>query len=156
METQDTTKSYSSINEVVEWQIFQIRNVTCILHPSLYLRFSWRKTICKPSLWIFFSSSSLGLVCRVVDFNFDGFKFIRVDGTCFWCRVYELFACVCSVAQLCPTLHDLLDCSPPGSSVHGVLQAKILEWVPYPTLGDPKPRWFSVFVFFSISLTVLH
>ena len=33
------------------------------------------------------------------------------------------------VAQSCPTLCDLMDCSPPGSSVHGILQAKILEWV---------------------------
>ena len=33
------------------------------------------------------------------------------------------------VAQLCPTLCDLMDCSPPGSSVHAILQARILEWV---------------------------
>ena len=33
------------------------------------------------------------------------------------------------VAQLCPTLCDRMDCSPPGSSVHGILQARILEWV---------------------------
>ena len=33
------------------------------------------------------------------------------------------------VAQPCPTLCDPIDCSPPGSSVHGVLQARILEWV---------------------------
>ena len=32
-------------------------------------------------------------------------------------------------AQPCPTLLDSLDCSPPGFSVHGILQAKILEWV---------------------------
>ena len=32
-------------------------------------------------------------------------------------------------AQLCPTLCDLMDCSPPGSSVHGILQASILELV---------------------------
>ena len=31
--------------------------------------------------------------------------------------------------QLCPTLCDPIDCSPPGSSVHGSLQARILEWV---------------------------
>ena len=31
--------------------------------------------------------------------------------------------------QSCPTLSELVDCSPPGSSVHGILQAKILEWV---------------------------
>ena len=32
------------------------------------------------------------------------------------------------VAQSCPTLSDPMDCSPPGSSVHGVFQAKVLEW----------------------------
>ena len=29
----------------------------------------------------------------------------------------------------CPTLCDPMDCSPPGSAVHGILQARILEWV---------------------------
>ena len=33
------------------------------------------------------------------------------------------------VAQLCPTLCDPVDCSPPGSSVRGIVQARILEWV---------------------------
>ena len=33
------------------------------------------------------------------------------------------------VAQSCPTLYYPVDCSPPGSSVHGILQARILEWV---------------------------
>ena len=33
------------------------------------------------------------------------------------------------VAQSCPTLCDPVDCSPPGSSVHGILQARMLEWV---------------------------
>ena len=32
------------------------------------------------------------------------------------------------VAQLCPTLSDPMDCSPPGSTVHGILQARTLEW----------------------------
>ena len=32
------------------------------------------------------------------------------------------------VAQSCPTLHDPMDCSPPGSSVHGIFQARVLEW----------------------------
>ena len=32
------------------------------------------------------------------------------------------------VAQSCPTLRDLMDCSPPGSSVHGIFQARVLEW----------------------------
>ena len=32
------------------------------------------------------------------------------------------------VAQSCPTLSDPIDCSPPGSSIHGIFQAKVLEW----------------------------
>ena len=32
------------------------------------------------------------------------------------------------VAQLCLTLRDPMDCSPPGSSVHGICQARVLEW----------------------------
>ena len=36
------------------------------------------------------------------------------------------------VTQSCPTLHDPMDCSPPGSSVHAILQARILEWVAIP------------------------
>ena len=36
---------------------------------------------------------------------------------------------VSEVAQSCLTLCDPIDCGPPGSSVHGILQARILEWV---------------------------
>ena len=32
------------------------------------------------------------------------------------------------VTQLCPTLRDPMDCSFPGSSVHGIFQARVLEW----------------------------
>ena len=32
------------------------------------------------------------------------------------------------VAQLCPTLSDPMDCSLPGSSAHGIFQARVLEW----------------------------
>ena len=42
--------------------------------------------------------------------------------------------CVCAKSQqLCPTLYDPTDCSPPGFSVHGILQARILEWVSMPS-----------------------
>ena len=41
-----------------------------------------------------------------------------------------------SVAQSCPTLCNPRDCSSPGSSVHGILQARILEWVAIPFPGD--------------------
>ena len=42
----------------------------------------------------------------------------------------EKDCCHCHlVAKLCLTLCDPMDCSPSGSSVHGILQARILEWV---------------------------
>ena len=42
--------------------------------------------------------------------------------------------------QSCPTLCDPIDCSPPGYSVHGILQARILEWVAMPSPGNiPDP-----------------
>ena len=40
------------------------------------------------------------------------------------------------VAQSCPTHSDPRDCSLPGSSVHGILQARILEWVAISSSGD--------------------
>ena len=40
------------------------------------------------------------------------------------------------VAQLCPTLCDPMDCSLPGSSVLGILQARILDWVAIPSSRD--------------------
>ena len=40
-----------------------------------------------------------------------------------------IYVRVCPVAQLCLTLCDPMDCSLPGSSVHGIFQARILEWV---------------------------
>ena len=45
------------------------------------------------------------------------------------------------VAQSCLTLCDPMDCSPPGSSIHGILQARILEWVAISfSRGSSRPR----------------
>ena len=43
--------------------------------------------------------------------------------------------------QSSPDTSDAMDCSPPGSSVHGILQARILEWVVLPSSrGSSQPR----------------
>ena len=45
------------------------------------------------------------------------------------------------VTQSCPTLCDLMDCSLPGSSLHGIVQAKILEWIAISfSRGSSRPR----------------
>ena len=53
----------------------------------------------------------------------------------------EIVHCVLSnlnleVAKLCLTLSDPVDWNSPGSSIHGVLQARILEWLPFLSPGD--------------------
>ena len=48
---------------------------------------------------------------------------------------------LCACAQSCLTLCDSMDCSPPDDSVHGIFQARILEWVAISySRGSPLPR----------------
>ena len=52
----------------------------------------------------------------------------------------ELSGHCAKLLQSCLTLCDPTDCIPPGSSVHGIFQARILEWVAFPSPGDlPDP-----------------
>ena len=45
------------------------------------------------------------------------------------------------VTQSCLTLSDPMDCSPPGSSIHGIFRATVLEWIAYPSPADlSNPR----------------
>ena len=47
---------------------------------------------------------------------------------------------MCLVTQLCPTLCEPMDCIPPGSSVHGISQARIMEWGAISSSrGSPNP-----------------
>ena len=49
------------------------------------------------------------------------------------------------IAQLCLTLCNPVDCSPPGSSVHGILQARILKWVTIPfSRGSSRSRHWTL------------
>ena len=56
------------------------------------------------------------------------------EHACMHVYIYSIyiFICYCLVTQSCPTLEDPMDCSPPGSSVHGTSQARILERVAIP------------------------
>ena len=65
---------------------------------------------------------------------------------------YSMVPCIWSevkwseVAQLCPTLCDPMDCSLPGSSVYGIFQARILEWVAisFSRRSSPPRDWTQV------------
>ena len=57
------------------------------------------------------------------------------------CMCVCVCVCVCVYAQSCPTLCDPIDCRPPGSSVHGIFQARILEQVAISSSRDlPDPE----------------
>ena len=58
------------------------------------------------------------------------------------CWTFLSVVCMCAkLLQLCPTLPDPMDCSPPGSSVHWVFQARILAWVAMSfSRGSSLPR----------------
>ena len=69
------------------------------------------------------------------------------------CVFLLVILCVCSVTQSCPTFCNPMDYSPPGSSVHGVLQARILQWVIisssriFPTTPHEKPKKYNVHIY---------
>ena len=61
----------------------------------------------------------------------------------FYCHhIFIVILCVgVFITHLCPPLCDPVDCGPPGSSVHGIFQARILEWVAIsPSRGSSQPR----------------
>ena len=65
---------------------------------------------------------------------------------------------MCSVIKLCPTLCNPVDCSPPGSPVHGNFQARILEWVAISSSrGSSQPRdWTWVSCLSCIGRQICH
>ena len=63
---------------------------------------------------------------RIIQTQFSGLPLSEIQNQPDWCGMH---ACSCSVGQSCLTLCDPMDCSPPGSSVHEIFQARRLEWV---------------------------
>jgi len=51
------------------------------------------------------------------------------------------------VSQSCPTVHDPMDCSLPGSSIHGIFQARVLEWGAVILSSPPKKLQTKIAVF---------
>ena len=61
------------------------------------------------------------------------------------------------VAQSCPTLCDPMDCSPPGSFIHGIFQARVLEWgaIAFSNYIG-KMWWINLFSFKVLPFSVFH
>ena len=106
---------------------------------------------------LFYLSISSVLACRnATDFYMIPLYIYRKSVYVYMC-VYICFCCV--RWSVCPTLCDPINYSPPESSVHGILQATILEWIAIPfSRGSSQPRdqtWVSCIAgrFFTIWAT---
>ena len=113
-------------------------------------RGAWRATVhhrvSKSRTWL--KRPSTQLYVNTYSFS-DFFPFrllqdIQCTSWCYMvgpCWLSSLYVWACSIAHSCLTLCDPVDCSPPGSSVHEILQARILEWVAMPSSrGSSRPR----------------
>ena len=117
----------------------------------------WRfENGCRKQRWIIWAFSFVGIHLRNSDLMAFGKMYVcmyrleavervsGVDEITVGSFLKGFMGCdmhVCSVTQSCSTLCDPVDWSSPGSSVHGILQARILEWVAVPSSrGSSWPR----------------
>ena len=118
------------------------------------LLFFYREIFPHPSLqtwpWEMAQKNRLqGLHFGILSKKIQGYKGTMED--CFSQTLLHLYmgrlhvnklACMCAkLVQSCPTLCDPMECNPPGSSVHGILQARIMDWIAMPSFrGSSPPR----------------
>ena len=124
------TQKYESVNkEKLPIHIMQIKSTTPLFQIVLVsssLESSYKKCYITFSIFRITHQALLTLL-----------KYLQF---CSWyCIVYYYYKsrqanliviiCCCLVTQSCLTICDSMDCSSPGSSIHGILQARILDWV---------------------------
>ena len=90
-------------------------------------------------VWVFLSFTVLGTQCVFCQSEMCIFGGREVS---LWSLGnFFLSACFCLVTQMCPTLCDPADCSPPGSSVNGIFHARTPQWVVISfSRGSSSPR----------------
>ena len=112
-----------------------------------------------------FISVSMNLFVELWEryFNTSNFIFLTCKMRGFYLTHSLIYPCECHMhaqsLQACLTLCDPMDCSPPGSSVHGILQARILEWVAIPfsrNLPNPGIKAWSPALQTGSSLQLSH
>ena len=110
----------------------------CMSKLYIFFFFSWPqgKAPLRYLLLCLFLLSFLnvcGGACSSCGYKASFWLFIKKISIVFNCLNFSMCCVLSLVAQLCPTLCDLMDCSLPGSSVHGDSPGKILEWVAMPS-----------------------
>ena len=125
---------YSGLENSIDWMGSQKVGHDWVIHfhSSCYNTVSSSASHLIPSLLFCFSKSPVELPWQTSPLQSLHTLFPS------FCGFWTFF---CSVAQSSPTLCDLMDCNLPGSSVHGIVQARILEWFAIPfSRGSSQPR----------------
>ena len=92
-------------------------------------------------LWVS-QGKFMGFHCvhRTVEGTREAMKYERYHLTLLICKMKTVLCCA-KLLWSCQILCESMDCNPPGSSVHGILQARILEWIATPSSrGSSWPR----------------
>ena len=92
---------------------------------------SWSKAACLP--WTFHLHSIMWETNKPLNKHYVRQISLLISLLLSHCYIGSPVLCCAMSFQSCPTLCDPTDCSPLGSSVHGILQARILEWVALPS-----------------------
>ena len=90
-----------------------------------------------------FSISPSNEFSRLISFRMDWLDLLAVQGTHKSFLQYMKVKSESEVAQSCPTLRNPMNCSSPGSSIHGISQARVLEWVAIAFSTFPMSQFFS-------------
>ena len=101
--------------------VFYICDSVSVLQISSFLLF-FKIPHISNIIYLSFSAWLISLVWWSLD------PFIFFQKALFHSLFFYLSNALCFIAQSCPTLCEPIDCSPPGSSVHGILQARTMEW----------------------------
>ena len=103
---------------------FRIPGFLSVPDTGVYPNLSWHSLLCLLTEALTHQESPLKGTSHTLQYNL-------------LFQILPLHWCVCAKSlQSCPTLCDPMDCSPPGSSVHGILRSRILEWVAMPSRGS--------------------
>ena len=146
-------------NLIAKFDMLYLSSSKPLLLAPCSLARCWREEVCLQMPWLFWVCCHFLQVLlkqtvlvsfsekpRWKDLAWRSSGHWRLRGGWLWSLLKELDPCMCVcmrvlVAHLCPTLWDPMDCNPPGSSVYGILQARILEWVAFPfSRGSSWPR----------------
>ena len=120
------------MSETLRWQFK--RNVLPLM--SQESKWLWAQDISQT--W--HSKAASSFLFAVMEYS-DGYIGNQLSETFVFCFLFFHLGVPAKSLQSCPTLWDSMDCSPPGYSVHRILQARILEWVSMPSSrGSSKPR----------------